>query len=87
MNASSPSTPVLADRPPALVGQTGVVVSRVRGGEAPGEVRLVLRGLPSVVLAYADRPLPVGAHVLVVLDRGSRRVDVCAWSAPIARSL
>jgi hypothetical protein len=57
-------------------------VSRVRGGEQPGEVRVVHGGLPHVYIAYADEPVPVGTPVLVINDRGTRRVDVEVWNMP-----
>jgi hypothetical protein len=64
------------------VGLLGVVISRVRGGEAPGEVRVVHGGLPHVYIAYAPEPVAVGTQVLVVNDRGGRQVDVEVWSLP-----
>jgi len=66
----------------AAVGRLGVVVSRVRGGDAPGEVRVVHGGLPQVYIAYAVETLPVGTQVLVIHDRGERRVDVEVWDLP-----
>lgn len=66
----------------AAVGLLGVVVNRIRGGAGPGEVRVVHGGLPHVYIAYAEVPLPVGAEVLVINDRGARSVDVEAWELP-----
>jgi hypothetical protein len=66
----------------AAVGLLGVVISRVRGGDAPGEVRVVHGGLPHVYIAYAGDPLAVGTQVLVINDRGGRQVDVEVWSLP-----
>ncbi|MDX6432355.1 MAG: hypothetical protein QOE54_4721 [Streptosporangiaceae bacterium] len=66
----------------AAVGLMGVVVIRVRGGDQPGEVRVVHGGLPHVYIAYAEEPLPVGSQVLVINDRGARRVDVEPWNMP-----
>lgn len=66
----------------AAVGLLGVVISRVRGGEAPGEVRVVHGGLPHAYIAYASDPLAVGTQVLVINDRGGRQVDVEVWSMP-----
>lgn len=60
----------------------GVVVSRIRGGERPGEVRVVHGGLPHAYIAYAEEPLAIGAQVLVINDRGARRVDVELWNMP-----
>lgn len=64
----------------AAVGLLGVVVGRVRGGDFPGEVRVVHGGLPHVYIAYAAEPLSVGTQVLVINDRGGRRIDVEVWT-------
>ena len=64
------------------VGLMGIVVSRVRGGEQPGEVRVVDRGIPHAYIAYSDEPIAVGEHVLVINSRGSRQVDVEPWDMP-----
>jgi membrane protein implicated in regulation of membrane protease activity len=64
----------------ALVGKVGVVVTAIRGGGRPGEVRVVAQGVPHHFLAYAATPVPVGAHVLVIHFRGARQVDVEPWS-------
>lgn len=66
------------------VGLTGTVVTRIRGGEQPGEVRVVHAGMPHTYIAYADTPLPVGVGVLVINDRGARRVDVEPWDIPVS---
>lgn len=66
----------------AAVGLMGTVVTRIRGADLPGEVRVVHDGLPHIYIAYAQQALPVGAQVLVIDDRGSRRVDVEAWTLP-----
>jgi membrane protein implicated in regulation of membrane protease activity len=63
-------------------GRLGVVVHRIRGGEAPGEVRVVHDGMAHDYLAYCTEPLPVGQHVLVINDRGARRIDVEPWLTP-----
>ena len=64
----------------ALVGKVGVVVTAVRGGDRPGEIRVVVAGTPHHYLAYAAEPLPIGTHVLVIHFRGARQVDVEPWS-------
>lgn len=66
----------------AAVGLMGTVVTRIRGGELPGEVRVLCAGLPHTYIAYAEAALPVGAHVLVINDRGARRIDVEPWDMP-----
>ena len=62
-----------------LVGTVGSVTHRVRGGERPGEVRVVVGGLPQDYLAFAPVEVPVGAQVLIVHVRGPRQVDVEPW--------
>jgi hypothetical protein len=62
-----------------VVGRVGSVTHRVRGGEHPGEIRVVVNGLPHHYLAFAPVALPVGAHVLVVGVRGPHQVDVESW--------
>jgi hypothetical protein len=64
----------------ALVGKIGRVVRGVRGGDRPGEVRVVVAGIPHYYLAYCPQPVPVDAEVLVVNHRGARQVDVEPWS-------
>lgn len=63
-----------------LVGKLGSVVVRVRGGDLPGEVRVVVGGLPHYYLAYCPHPVAVGVQVLVVCVRGARKVDVEPWA-------
>jgi membrane protein implicated in regulation of membrane protease activity len=62
-----------------LVGKVGSVTHRVRGGERPGEVRVVVGGLPHHYLAFCPIAVPVGAQVLVVNVRGPRQLDVEPW--------
>jgi membrane protein implicated in regulation of membrane protease activity len=66
----------------ALVGKVGRVVAAVRGGSLPGEVRVVVGGIPHYYLAYYADAIPVGTPVLVIHNRGSRRVDVEPWPQP-----
>lgn len=63
-----------------LVGKVGQVVSPVRGGELPGEVRVVIEGIPHYYLAYCAITLDTGSSVLVINNRGSRQIDVEPWS-------
>jgi membrane protein implicated in regulation of membrane protease activity len=63
-----------------LVGKIGSVTTRVRGGNLPGEVRVVVGGLPHHYLAFCPEALPVGTKVLVVGARGARQVDVEPWA-------
>jgi membrane protein implicated in regulation of membrane protease activity len=62
-----------------LVGKLGTVTTAIRGGERAGEVRLLVDGIAHYYLAYAKRPLPAGAGVLVINNRGARQVDVEPW--------
>ena len=61
------------------VGQTGTVVTRIRGPQGPGEVRVVHRGVPHTFIAYAAEPLPVGLPVLVIAMLGPGKVQVERW--------
>ena len=62
-----------------LVGRVGTVISAIRGGPAPGEVRVVVAGIPHYYIAYATHRLPAGTEVLVINFRGARQVDVEPW--------
>ncbi|MBP2330028.1 membrane protein implicated in regulation of membrane protease activity [Kibdelosporangium banguiense] len=64
------------------VGRIGVLLVATRGAGGPGEVQLKIRGGTETFLAYSDEPLPKGATVLVVGQRGARTVDVVPWSDP-----
>ena len=68
--------------PTGPVGKVGRVLVRIRGGDAPGEVRVVYGGIPHAFIAYAEDPLPIGTEVLVINDRGARRIDVEPWDMP-----
>ncbi|WP_412736439.1 hypothetical protein [Krasilnikovia sp. MM14-A1259] len=63
----------------SLVGRTGSVVTAIRGGVRPGEVRIVVAGIAHYYLAYAATALPAGTDVLVINNRGARQVDVEPW--------
>ena len=62
-----------------MVGRVGTVVTGIRGGQRPGEVRLVVAGIAHYYLAYAVSALPAGTEVLVINNRGARQVDVEPW--------
>ena len=62
------------------VGKVGEVVTRIEGGEEPGEVSLLVYGMRERYFAFGPAEIPVGSKVLVVHDRGSRTVDVEPWS-------
>ena len=67
---------------PSLIGRTGSVTIRVPGGARPGEVRLVVQGIPHHYIAYCRVPLTIGTEVLVIDDRGTRQVDIEPWTEP-----
>lgn len=62
--------------PENLVGEIGVVTTRIRGRDQPGEVRIPMRGGSESFIAYGDEPLERGQQVLVVARRPGRVVDV-----------
>jgi len=64
-----------------VVGRVGRIVHGVRGGDLPGEVRVVVDGLAHYYLAYAATAIPAGTDVLVIHNRGARQVDVEPWPA------
>ena len=66
----------------SLVGKIGQVVRAVRGGSRPGEVRVVVEGVPHIYLAYCADPIPTDTTVLVINTRGARQIDVEPWSQP-----
>ena len=60
----------------AVEGCRGVVTIRIPGGEAPGEVRVHVRGTYENFVAYTVEALNVGNRVFVQRSRGGRAVDV-----------
>lgn len=71
---------VSTNRPfPTLVGELGSVTLAVRGGGLPGEVRVVVEGIPHYYIAFSEYPIPVGEQVLVINVRGGRQIDVEPW--------
>jgi hypothetical protein len=59
-----------------VVGKLGTVVTRIRGGELPGEVRVTVRGTHETLIAYSAAPVEQHETVLVFHSRGHRAVDV-----------
>jgi membrane protein implicated in regulation of membrane protease activity len=59
-----------------VVGRLGTVVTRIRGGSLPGEVRVPVRGTHETFIAYSDDPVERDETVLVFHSRGNRAVDV-----------
>ena len=66
-----------------VVGRIGTVVTRIRGGELPGEVRLPVRGTTELFIAYCPTPVERHETVLVLSSRGNRAVEVehAPWAA------
>jgi hypothetical protein len=67
-----------------IVGKLGTVVTRIRGGEQPGEVCLAVHGVRQTFIAYCPTPVERHTTVLVFHSRGHRAVDVepAPWAAP-----
>jgi hypothetical protein len=59
-----------------LIGLTGEMTVHSRGAEGPGEVRVLLRGMPELFIAHSAEPIARGARVLVYDVRGKRTVSV-----------
>jgi membrane protein implicated in regulation of membrane protease activity len=59
-----------------VVGKLGTVVTRIRGGDRPGEVRVRIRGTVDTFIAYSVTPVERHQTVLVFHSRGQRAVDV-----------
>jgi hypothetical protein len=52
----------------------------VRGGVKPGEVRIVVAGIPHHYIAYCPVPVAAGTPILVINNRGRRQIDVEPWT-------
>jgi len=65
---------------PSAIGSVGVLTVGTRGGRGPGEVRIKIRGGSETFIAWSESPLPRGATVLVIEERGRRAVDVMEWA-------
>lgn len=72
------------DEDDALIGAIGVVIVATRGKAGPGEVLVKIRGGSEAYLAWSEEPIPKGATVLVINNRGTRTVDVSAWTDPLS---
>jgi hypothetical protein len=66
----------------SLIGSIGVLLVATRGQAGPGEVLLKIRGGTEAYLAWSINPIPKGATVLVIENRGTRTVDVSEWADP-----
>ena len=67
----------------SLIGSIGVLLVATRGQACPGEVLLKIRGGTEAYLAWSINPIPKGATVLVIENRGTRTVDVSEWADPL----
>lgn len=67
----------------SLIGSIGVLLVATRGTAGPGEVLLKIRGGTEAYLAWSINPIPKGATVLVIENRGTRTVDVSEWADPL----
>jgi hypothetical protein len=75
---------VPVDEDAALVGSIGVLTIATRGHAGPGEVLIPIRGGSETYIAWSPEPLPRGSTVLVIESRGTRSVDVSAWTDPFS---
>jgi hypothetical protein len=62
------------------IGKLGHVVTRIRGGDKPGEVTIPIRGGHEVYLAFSEHAVERSAPILVVGSRGGRCLDVVPWT-------
>ncbi|HET9731458.1 MAG TPA: hypothetical protein VFP54_02180 [Acidimicrobiales bacterium] len=62
-----------------VAGRPGTVVTRIRGGDLPGEVRVAIRGGTEDFIAYAEQEIERGETILVFRSRGERAVDVIPY--------
>ena len=67
---------VSTSQPESVVGRKASVSFPIPGGEQPGEVLVRIRGGSETYIAYCDQPVPLGADVVVVADRGARSLSV-----------
>lgn len=73
-------------RDESAIGSIGVLTIATRGAAGPGEVRIKIRGGSECFLAWSESPLPKGATVLVIDNRGLRTVDVMEWADPLGEA-
>jgi hypothetical protein len=66
-----------------VIGAIGVLTVATRGQAGPGEVLIKIRGGSETYIAWSPTPLPRGATVLVIESRGTRAVEVSAWTDPL----
>jgi hypothetical protein len=76
---SSGSNERMAISDDEVIGRSGTVTTRIRGGELPGEVVVAVRGGTESFIAYADEEIPRGETILVFRSRGPRAIDVTPY--------
>jgi membrane protein implicated in regulation of membrane protease activity len=62
--------------PENVVGRSAHVMLPIPGEDKPGEVLIAVRGGSEMFIAYCDQPVPAGAQVVVLADRGARTLLV-----------
>jgi hypothetical protein len=67
----------------SLIGRVGVLTVATRGPAGPGEVLVKVRGGREAFIAWSTEPIRRGSTVLVIESRGTRAVDVSAWTDPL----
>lgn len=67
----------------SAIGCEGVITVATRGSAGPGEVLVKIRGGSEAFIAWSPEPLAKGTAVLVINERGTRNVDVSAWTNPV----
>jgi hypothetical protein len=67
----------------SAIGCEGVITVATRGNAGPGEVLVKIRGGTETFIAWSPEPLAKGTSVLVIDERGTRTVDVSAWTNPV----
>ena len=67
----------------SAVGCEGVITVATRGNAGPGEVLIKIRGGSEAFIAWSPEPLAKGTAILVIEERGTRTVDVSAWTDPL----
>jgi hypothetical protein len=68
----------------SAIGCIGKIIVATRGDKGPGEVLVKIRGGSEAFIAWSREPLATGTSVLVIDERGSRAVEVSAWTDPLA---
>lgn len=63
-----------------VIGEQGLVTTRIPGGDAPGEVQVYLRGGSETFIAYGTEPLARGVRILVIGRRPGRGVEVTGFA-------